>query len=291
MQAKAFEKSMYYPMLANVADDVRFRLVPIELKCCSCGAEYERGLKCAVCGTTFNGEEMRRKVAMRLMWSVLNVFQRRMESPGPGTVPIYVPDGRAHCNARLVRWVPSGLQAESIHKVARLNLPETPKCSQCSTPMITDTDRVGAKRSACPNCHHRLEEELRKTEFTCGNNFTISRKVLNEHRYCPHGHDLAVGVTIDLSNRFRAAVEYERLRQHACQDPQCGAPVPRIPWCPTCRYEGMIPMGNALVNKLTIVWISGYVRSVPLDKPGKSSTMALGLPEDFPFDARPEQEP
>ena len=95
MQPKAFERGMYYPMLADVADKVRYRLVPIEIKCCGfCPEEYERGSVCRN-GHTFDGDTMRRKMKSRLMWCGVDASDA---ASAGHHVPIYLPEGRAHCN-------------------------------------------------------------------------------------------------------------------------------------------------------------------------------------------------
>jgi hypothetical protein len=216
MQPKAFEKSMYYPMLADVAEEVRYRLVSIEIKCCSCGVEYERGSKCPICGEEFNGDEMRRKMAKRLIWCGLDASDA---APTGGRVPIYLPEGRVHCNFD-----------------------------------------------------------------TCDNYFTISQQAIERHRYCPAGHELPRPA--NLSNYFKAARHYDRLRQHPCPHPQCGLALPAIPWCPCCRAQGIVPAGRALSPQLTIMWVFNTVGGVSLDDPLREA-LAAGIPDNFVFDAQP----
>lgn len=154
MKATAFERGMYYPMLANVADDVRFRLVPIELKCCSnCGTEYERGFRCSKCGTAFDPETMRRGMDMRLMWCGLDASDAATMGV---SVPLYAPEGRVHCNYELDAFTCDNYFTISEHAIDQhrycANGHELPPPPNVSSVFAKALHYERVTRRPCPEC-------------------------------------------------------------------------------------------------------------------------------------------
>jgi len=288
--AKAFEKSIYYPLLSSLADEARFRVVGVELKDCVCGKKYEAGMKCPACLAQFSGETMRRSIDERLIHC--------NEQPAA-----YLPQGRVHCNYALERWVPDRLRGCSVFDISRENLQLDPACADCGSLLlehgVTEVRKVGGNRRtylvSCRNCRKALGEKLAQKRYECDNYYTISYRELEAARFCPNRCELFEGV-IPAEHRFAVARLYTNRRAALQECAKCSVPVPQYLWCPCCAAYG-VSVRNSLPTRISVVWVKTTafegVRAEVADLTVNANTglqhkLAAGIPLDSPYDVLPE---
>ena len=180
LPAKAFEKSMYYPLIASLTDAVRFRMAPVEWKVCgNCGDAFVFGPACKK-EDAFDPDTMRRDIED---WII-------PEGDNPAQ---FVVEGRVHCNFATRVWAPRPLHKLSLADMVRKGFLRYPVCKHCGASLRDNLARSIQGANG------------KKTEFItlcdkCNKPADIAREEFVKDPICTH---CGVSLTVDGIREWR----------------------------------------------------------------------------------------